>query len=272
MSDQKELSPAMIYETFYVPGMFGPLADILVEYAAPQPGEQVIDAACGTGVVARRIAPKIGQQGKIVAVDLNPEMIKNAKILPIPEGASIEWQVSDATNLDVSANSFDLITCQQGLQFFRDRLSALQKFQNVLTEDGRLCIAVWKSIEFHPLWSAMSEVEARHLESLGVSFSDIIAPFSLGDSEILRALLDEAGFGKSEVLSHDVPAKFQFEGFVEKTERAYGAVIPQFIANPAAFDKYVASVTKEMEPVLQEFHDGDSISFNMPTLIALAKK
>jgi hypothetical protein len=55
-----ENSPASIYETQLVSAIFEPLARILIERARPKPGEDVLDAACGTGIVARLVAPMVG--------------------------------------------------------------------------------------------------------------------------------------------------------------------------------------------------------------------
>jgi len=57
MSEAALPSPAEIYESFYGPAIFAPSAEILLEYADPRPGESVLDLACGTGQVARRVAP-----------------------------------------------------------------------------------------------------------------------------------------------------------------------------------------------------------------------
>ena len=65
MSDD---SPASIYETQLVTTIFEPLARTLIERARPKPGENILDAACGTGVVARLVAPMAGPSGRIVGL------------------------------------------------------------------------------------------------------------------------------------------------------------------------------------------------------------
>jgi ubiquinone/menaquinone biosynthesis C-methylase UbiE len=80
-------NPASIYETHLVSAIFEPLARILIERARPQPGEHVLDAACGTGIVARLVAPIVGPSGRTVGLDYDPIMIETARRLA-PE---IEW-------------------------------------------------------------------------------------------------------------------------------------------------------------------------------------
>jgi SAM-dependent methyltransferase len=77
-----------IYERHLMPAIFGPWAPLLIEQAARRCGQQVLDVACGTGVVARLAAPYLGTTGKVVGLDLNPGMLAVARSLPPPQGAT----------------------------------------------------------------------------------------------------------------------------------------------------------------------------------------
>jgi ubiquinone/menaquinone biosynthesis C-methylase UbiE len=99
MSQQQSRSPAETYEQYLGPAISDPWTRVLLEYAAPQLGERVLDVACGTGSVARHVAPMIGAQGKLVALDVNPEMVAVARALPAPPGATIEWPEGNAISL-----------------------------------------------------------------------------------------------------------------------------------------------------------------------------
>ena len=65
-----------MYEKYQVPAIFGPWAQVLIDAALPKQGEYVLDAACGTGIVARTVA---GRVGKVIGIDLDPAMIAAAK-------------------------------------------------------------------------------------------------------------------------------------------------------------------------------------------------
>ena len=71
----------------------------LIQLAAPQEGDRVLDVACGTGPVARYIAPFVGSTGRVVGLDLNSGMLERARAMPTPEGISIEWREGNATAL-----------------------------------------------------------------------------------------------------------------------------------------------------------------------------
>ncbi|HUG37602.1 MAG TPA: methyltransferase domain-containing protein, partial [Candidatus Limnocylindrales bacterium] len=68
-------NPAENYERFFVPAIGRPLAVDLVREADLRPGERVLDAACGTGVVARLAAAEVGPDGEVAGLDVNPGML-----------------------------------------------------------------------------------------------------------------------------------------------------------------------------------------------------
>jgi SAM-dependent methyltransferase len=105
-----------VYERELVPAVFGPWAPLVIALADLEPEECVLDLACGTGVVARIAAEKVGERGAIVAADLNPGMVTVARSLQAPAGATIEWREADAGALPFAGEAFDAVLCQLGLQ------------------------------------------------------------------------------------------------------------------------------------------------------------
>jgi ubiquinone/menaquinone biosynthesis C-methylase UbiE len=124
-----------VYERELVPAVFGPWAPILVELAHPRTGERVVDIACGTGIVARIAAARIGPTGAMAGVDLNPGMLSVARSVAATNsqpGAPIQWHEASADKLPFPDGSFDIVYCQLGLQFFADRAAALREMRRVL--------------------------------------------------------------------------------------------------------------------------------------------
>ncbi len=150
---------AELYERWPGRYILGPWAPLLVDACAPAAGERVLDVACGTGVVARAAAERVGPRGHVVGVDLNPGMIAVARSIPAPIGVSIEWLERSALDLRLMNAGFDVVLCQQGLQFFPDKLAALREMRRVLDHGGRLALSVWTGIG--PYHSAMGEALAR---------------------------------------------------------------------------------------------------------------
>src|SRR5262245_10419783 len=107
MLDTHKPDPAETYEHYCGPTIADPWTRVFLEYAAPQPGERALDVVCGTGSVARHVAPMVGAVGKVVALDISHAMLAVARALPAPAGATIAWLEGHATSLALSDDVFD---------------------------------------------------------------------------------------------------------------------------------------------------------------------
>jgi ubiquinone/menaquinone biosynthesis C-methylase UbiE len=123
--------------------LFEPWARELVARAGARKGSSVLDVATGPGTVARLIAAEVGVDGVVVAADISPQMLRIAAAkVAEPGSASIEYVECSATALAVDA-SFHVVLCQQGLQFFPDRLAAVQEMHRVLIPGGVAVASCW---------------------------------------------------------------------------------------------------------------------------------
>lgn len=177
------------YEAYLVPAVFLPWATDLVGRARPRPGERVLDVACGTGVVARLAAQRVGRSGWVAGLDINEDMLRVAHSVSAP---GIRWFHGNALQLPFDDASFDVVFCQQGLQFMPDRLGALAELRRVLKPGGRLAVSVWGAIEAAPGWAVLCDARRRYdtRESLAI----LETAFSLSGAEELRQLLEAACF------------------------------------------------------------------------------
>lgn len=272
MSQRQTLTPTQAYHAYYGPAIFEPLTRHVVDLAAPRPGDRVLDVACGTGITTRHLAERVGPTGMVVAVDVNPAMLDVACALPEPEGAPIEWRLGDGTALGLPDAGFDLVCCQQGLQFFADRAAGAREMRRVLVDGGRAVVAVWRGVDEHPFYRALADIEEPHLAPLGAGMTSghRLAPFSFGDPDSLGSTFAAAGFGEIEVSSWTIQARFaDADRFVEQMELAYAAVIPAFTQDRAAFDAFVSSVERAAEALVEAHRDGDEIVVPMHTHIAV---
>jgi len=185
-ADDSFAGAAGFYEDYYVPALFRPWAVRTAEAAAVQPGERVLDVACGTGIVAREIAARSGPDG-VVGLDIDEGMLAVARRVA-PE---IAWQQGDALALPWPDDAFDVVTCQFGLMFFPDQELSIREMLRVARPGGRVLIAVWGPLERSPGYAALAGVLE---DEFGAEISEMYrGPFSLGDRERLRALLSSAG-------------------------------------------------------------------------------
>jgi ubiquinone/menaquinone biosynthesis C-methylase UbiE len=177
-----------VYESILVPHLFTPWAHDLVARAEPKPGERVLDVACGTGIVVRAVLPIAGPNGRVTGVDFSPEMLAVARTR-VPGEAPVEWYEASAEALPFSDAAFDLVLCQQGLQFFPDKPGAIREFWRVLAPGGRVALSVWRTLEHNPVREAINEAVVRHLGT-----TDWIAAAFSGNAPELEALLSGSGF------------------------------------------------------------------------------
>lgn len=165
----------------------------LVDAVRVENGHRVLDVACGTGVVASIAALDAGHDGRVVGLDMNAGMLDKARqVQQARGGPPIEWQEGNAAAIPFPHASFDLVLCQQGLQFFPDKAKSLGEMCRVLVPGGRLAVSVWRGLEFAPWQLAVADALARHIGSEAAN--GIRGAFALGDGEELRAVVAGAGF------------------------------------------------------------------------------
>lgn len=272
MSNPQEqgLSPAELFERFFGRSLFIPWTEVLLEYADPRPGERVLDVACATGIVARQVAGRVGDDGAVVGVDISPDMLAVARERAAAEGVAVQWREGDAMELDFADDSFDLVLCQQGLQFFEDPGGALEEARRVLGDGGRIALNVWQPLERHPVYSALLETEAREL---GAAIEDVGRPFLFGDDEHLHSLLGEAGFRNVDVVERTLEVEFdEPETFVALTVQAGAAVVPELAPDdPEERDELVEVIASDNADVLEAHRVGDRLRFPTPNYIAVGR-
>ena len=116
--------------------MFSPLARATIEAISLPERAQVIDIACGTGIITRVVAAQLTGAGRIVGTDLNSTMLEVAEKTMPKTSHVIEWFACDVTELPFGDGEFDIAFCQQGLQFFPDKPKALAEIRRVLKPEG----------------------------------------------------------------------------------------------------------------------------------------
>ena len=197
------------YDEILVPRLFDPFADVLLDAVGISPGLAVLDVACGPGTVARRVAARLGGQGRVTGCDLSPSMLEVAAGKPTrADCAPITYCQCPADDLDVPDTAFDVVLCQQGLQFFPDRLGALAEMRRALKPDGRAGVAVWCAIEDCPFWDALATAVGWVLgKEAEIGFRS--GPWGLPESDELARLVEAAEFSDVDVSRHTLPAVFE---------------------------------------------------------------
>ena len=180
------------FEEWIVTHLLGPWVGDLLDRAGPRPGERLLDIACGTGAVTRAAAARVGPNGSVCGLDISPNMLEQAAESAGSIRPAIEWRQGDTTRLPYDDARFDRVVCQQGLQFFADRVAAAREVRRVLVPGGRAAWSVWSDIDNNPYFLAVSGAVDRYLgPEAGGQYRSACA---LGSVERLREPLAAAGF------------------------------------------------------------------------------
>lgn len=187
-------NPAENYQRYFVPQIGAPVAADLLAAARLQPGERVLDVACGTGIVTRLAAQQVGPSGAAAGLDIHPAMLAVARRESPP---ALRWYEASAESMPLADASFDVVLCQMGLQFVADKLAALREMRRVLAPEGRALISVPGPTPAP--FEILSQALARDIGPEAAGFARRV--FSLHDAGGLEGLLRDAGFAPAEAWS-----------------------------------------------------------------------
>lgn len=252
------------YERYFVPAIGAPLAADLLEAVEIDPGERVLDVACGTGIVARLAADRVGQAGQVAGLDANPGMLAVARAAA-PSGAAIAWHEASAMDMPLADGAFDLVLCQMGLQFFEDPAAALGEMNRVTAPEGRIALNLPGPMP--DLFAIMGRALARHVGPAVEQF--VQAVFSLHDAGQVVGLLEAAGYSHANAerttrnLRLPAPAEFLWQ-YVCSTPLA-GALASVDEATRDAIERDVVAGW-------QPFTDSGGMTLPVGVLIATGRK
>ena len=200
------------YERYFLPVIGAPIAADLIDACALRRGQRVVDVACGTGVVARLAAARVGPAGAVTGVDVTPAMLAVARSISA-DGPPIDWHEASAGKLPLPDASADVVLCSLGLQFFPDREAALREMRRILVPGGRL--AVNAPGPTPPLFMVLHDALGEHVGPGAAAFVRTV--FALHGADEIRRLLADSGFDGVDVavtsmrLTLPAPADFLWQ-------------------------------------------------------------
>lgn len=262
-ASMEEIAAARAYENLHVPALFQQFAPLVLSAAEVQSGQRVLDVACGTGVLAREAASRVGDEGYVSGLDASPGMLAMAQAL----APSIDWRQGTAEALPYDDASFDAVVSQFGLMFFQDRIAAIKEMQRVLTPAGRLAVAVWESLENT---EAYPDEVALLERTAGQPAADALrAPFVLGNRETLSALFQDAGVSSVVLITHEGTARFpSIRTMVEADLRGWLPVMGVHLT-----EEHIESILVEAEQTLGRYVTADgTVVFKAPAHIVCGHK
>lgn len=254
----------VMYERILVGPLFRPWAEVLLDRVRPTAGERVLDIACGTGIVARLARERVGPAGTVVGVDVSPGMLEVARAVS-PE---VTWREGSALDLPLAdGERFDVVTCQQGLQFFSDRPAAARQMRRALAPGGRLVVATWRDVTESPFFDQLLQLGERHVGPI------VDQRHAYGDGAALVALLTEAGIAEVTVQTVSKTLRFA-DGMVFARMNAIALVGMSTAAatmDEPARAAAAAAIAADSADVVAAFSDTNGLAFDLPSNVATGR-
>ena len=255
---KEQIAGARAYEALHVPALFGQWAPRVLDAAGVGIGNRVLDIACGTGVLAREAAVRVGATGSVSGVDPGAGMLAVAKEL----APSLDWREGAAESLPYPDDAFDAVVSQFGLMFFQDRSLAVQEMLRVLRPGGRMAVAVWDSLknsEAYPI-----EVDLLDRLGGGAAADALRAPFVLGNKNQLMELFEGSGAQSVRIMTERGIARFpSVKSMVEADLRGWLPVMGVFLD-----EEQIQSILEAAESALARYvQESGHVEFDSPAHI-----
>lgn len=181
-----------LHEEILVPAIYAQWAHRVVELAEIELGSNILEVACGTGVLAREAQLETGLTGRVTGLDSSEKMLDTAR----RKSSMIEWIQGDAMDLPFKTSHFDRVLCQFSLSSIANRVHTIKEMLRVCRPNGLVVLAVWSSLEHTNAYKVLIELVHKHAGA-NVAFK-VAAPWSLGAPGIMDALLLSAGVNEYE--------------------------------------------------------------------------
>ena len=192
----------------------------MVELAKVQPGESVLDLACGTGLVTFLTSSAVGANGNVIGVDISKGMLAEARTKKTSHALdNVEFYQHSMTDLQTLAavknQQFDLVTCCSALVLLEHPVEALREWTSYLKPGGRLVVDAthiqnltpgivferagrrmgrplpWYRLNFPDHHSLRQAMEQAGLTNVEITFLSQIAPSGLDGSEDLKHYIQD---------------------------------------------------------------------------------
>ncbi len=191
-----------------------PAQDLLLAMAALQPGERVLDIACGTGLVTFRAAEQIGDSGAVVGTDISDAMTEACRAAALERGlGQARFERMEAEHLALPDASFDVVLCALGMMYVTDFAGSIREMMRVTKPGGRAVSAVWGKRD-RCGWAEIFPIVERRVQS-------DVCPlfFQLGTGDMQKLLFANAGF--AEVESERITTVLEYENGEEACLAAF---------------------------------------------------
>jgi SAM-dependent methyltransferase len=248
------------------------VAGLLEREAAPRPGERVLDIGFGTGATTIPFARAVLPGGDVTGVDISEPMLEQAKKNVADAGlANVSLVLADAQVHRFPADSFDLLISRFGVMFFADPVAAFTNLHAGLRRGGRLCMAVWASLDENTHWKIPYEIAVKRLGEPKPVDPREPGPMAFRDPAYLKDILAKAGFAGISV----TPRAFHVRGAAAANEAEHAALFGpawRLMEEKNAPEAARQAIVAEIATALAPYVTADGLRLPGTVLIAKATR
>jgi SAM-dependent methyltransferase len=188
----KHGGPAWIANNELFESVYAPFNDTVADALEPLDGRAVLDVGCGPGSLSGVITVR---GGVAVGIDISAPMVEGAREF-VP---SARFEVADAQTDDLATLSptagFDAVASRFGVMFFENPVAAFENIRRAAKAGGQLAFVCWRTEAENPTFTLGSDLLLARLPTPPPAApAGAPGPMSFADPDVLRAVLDEAGW------------------------------------------------------------------------------
>ncbi len=254
----------------YVDARGASVTEKMLGLTLPQPGERVLELACGPGSVGLAAAARVAPEGEVVMSDVVAEMTAIAAARAEALGLrNVSTRVLDLERIEEPDGSYDVVLCREGLMLVPDPARAASEIRRVLRPGGRVALAVWGPRARNPWLGIVFDTVSAQMGA-PTPPPGIPHPFSLDDPDKLAGLLSDAGL--SEVIVGELPTPYHAASFEEWWERSCSLAGP-LAQKLASLPEAAAQALRARAGEAIMAYDGpDGLEFPGVSLVAAARR
>ena len=240
----------------------------LVEIAAIESNETILDVATGTGHSAIALSNLVGKKGRVIGIDIAPDMLEVASAnITKANLRNIDLQLGDAENLSFKDEIFDKVVCASGIFFLPDMLAGLKEWLRVTKPGGVVAFSSFGETSFNP----MREMYANRIQN---NYGVVLPPSRgfqrLNTPQKCQDLMQQAGFRPEDVEIHTEQLGYYLQNVNEWWDIVWHTGFRHSVSQivPKRLEQFKTEHLAEVG----ELATDEGIWLDVPAIFALGKK
>jgi ubiquinone/menaquinone biosynthesis C-methylase UbiE len=251
--------------------LLAPISQILIDSAAANSGERIVDVGCGCGSTSIALAQAVAPSGFVLGIDISAPMLARARQLA-PKTLPVDFVLADATVYPFDPASFDLLVSRFGVMFFAEPALSFANLRRALKPAGRLAFACWREPRENPMLMTPLQAAYKHVPKLPQPGPEDPGPFSFASEERVKRILREAGFVDVAIVPRNLSLDIAIGRGLEAAVQGAIEIGPASRALHDHPEDVRAAAKESIREALKPFVRGESVPLPAAIWIVTARK